>query len=93
MPRIKHQARHAEQRAQVIEVGAGGEGQHRLLRLVVGSLAQQQLAGCEQLQDLVDRIGFGERRKFRQQPAKLGECLGEDRLEVQHLYEVWSTEF
>lgn len=41
LPRIEHQARHSELRAEVIEVGTGGEGLHRLLRLVVGALAEQ----------------------------------------------------
>ena len=41
LARGEHQAHDTEQCAEVIEVGAGRKGQHRLLRLVVGALSQQ----------------------------------------------------
>nr|WP_146093343.1 hypothetical protein [Xanthomonas pisi] len=65
LPRIERQARDAEQLAQVIEVSAGGEGRHGLLRLTVGALADQQLAGREQLQELIDRVRLSECRELR----------------------------
>lgn len=88
LPWIEHQTRDAKQCAQVIEVGAGGKGQHGLLRLVVGALADQQFAGCELQQELVDRIGFGECGKLGHEPAKLFQRLSEHRLEVQRFDQI-----
>lgn len=49
-----------------------------MLRLVVGTLADQQFAGSEQLQELVDRVGFRKRGELRQQLAELFKCVGEE---------------